>query len=572
MNSIQAMKTIISGAVALGSILLAVPGAVAVEYTETFEWTAVYDGSALPLDASSIQYADGTTGGFHGALDDPENLNAALRNGVLAIDSENRGVFAIDAGQEGRFLLNTDIGYTAEFRARLIETVNLTSDLWNINGANLQLNDGRMGTENRHTVHLGMFTHPTTGENYARVRAGALSPAVRIGREFHTYTFVTTSDGVSFYFDGYLVAELPRWAVVERPEVWLGNFQSGGNHVAHFEVDYLKVYDGGAIHPVDLGPIDAGPVALMEPRPEVSGFGRDGDDFVLDFQTVLGGEYLVESRDDLRQEAPNEPSIRVVGDGGTGTARDSMAGVDRRFYQVKRQPETIVYEQEFDWDFRYEGDVDPLASDAIQYGDGTTGEFTVFRTVAGKYRTEDGILQIEMPVGQTQGGAFEVSAAQFDRFLVDADDGYTIEYRVRVDHSLHYGAVFLEMNPWDGQHFAGVGVVTVSEDIIDEETEEVIGTRRVNVARLQSAGGNVLTDYPLGTGFNTFTLIGDRNTVTLFINGIEVASTSEILTTANRDFLRFGSTTGATNTSRSDIDYIRVYTGGAVRPVPPQVD
>lgn len=557
--------------VAAGAVtLLGLNGrADAVEYTEAFDWTAVYDASVLPLESGSIAYEDGTTGSFHGALDDPENLNAELRDGLLAIDSENRGIFAIDAGQEDRFLLNTDTGYTAEFRARLIETTNLTSDPWNPNGASLQLNDGRPGDEARHTVHLGLFTHPVTGRNYARVRAGAFSPGVEIGRDFHTYTFVATADGVSFYFDGLLVADLPRWAVVVRPEVWLGTLQSGANHVGHFEVDYLKIYDGGAVHPVDIGTVESVPFVLSEPMPDIEGVGRDGDEFVLSFNTVRGANYAVEARDELGQASPNDPVVHAEGDGGLMTFRESMAGVDRRFFQVRREEEEIEYEQEFEWDFRYEGDVDPLSPEAIQYHDGSTGEFDVFRTVEGKYLNEDGLLQIELPIGQSEGGAFEVSTAQWDRFLVEVDTGYTIEYRVRVDHSMHYGAVFLEMNPWDAQHFVGVGIVTITQDIVDDETDEVIGTRRVNVARLQSASGTVVGEYPLGKGFNTLTLIGDRNEATLFLNGVEVASTDDILSSVARDFFRFGSTTAATNTSRSDIDYIRVYAGGAVRPVAP---
>jgi hypothetical protein len=537
------------------------------EYTQPFEWTLVYDADAFPTDPSAIQYRDGTSGAF-GEVNS-QNLNAEVRDGVLSIDSVNGGRFVIPAGQGDRFLLNTDVGYTVEYRARLIKTVNNTTTALNLNAAALQLNDGRPGV--MHTVHLGLVTHPWNGLNYAQARGSSLGPAVPIGTEFHTYTFVATASSTAFYFDGYFVADLPRWqAVTGREEIWLGDI-TNTTHNGNFEVDYLKIYDGGAIHPVKLGdfefnnPIDA----LVEPRPEIVGFGHENDDFLLSFKTVLGGNYIVEKRDELTQSSPDE--TQVVGTGGVVESRDNIASASRRFYQVTREPEVISYEEEFEWSFRYEGDKDPLASDAFTYRDGSGIGANVFRTVADKYRNEDGLLMIEYPVGQAEGGTFDVPTYTWDgkNFVINPAVGYTVEYRARVDYSMHYGAAVLEINATEFNHLVQIGLVTEKVNIVDEVTGEVIGTEPRNFVRLQSDGGTPLRSYPLGTGFHTFTLVVKDDLATLFINGVEVTSTTSILKNQVRDFIRIGSSTVPGNTSRYDIDYIRIYSGGAVRPVSP---
>jgi len=541
-----------------------------IQYQEAFNWTAVYDASALPLAPTAVNYSDGTSGAFLPVLDDPENMNASLGNGVLKIDSSNRGVVGIDVNQPGRLLLNSDVGYTAEFRVRLIRSVNLTTDPLNLNGASMQLNDGRDGQQ--HTVHLGLFTHPTTGENWARVRGGTFSPSFRIGQDFHTFTFVVTATQTTVYVDGYLAATVSRWSVVHRPEVWLGTLQTNSNHTASFEVDYLKLYDGAAVHPINKGAYDFRPTMLPEPRPVLTGFSREAGDFLLSFKSVLGGNYLVEARDDLMQALPNETSASVVGTGTEVTARDSMDGVDRRFYQVRRDAEMINYESEFTWDFRYEGDIDPLASNAVQLKDGTTRGFNVFRTMANKYRNADGILSIEFPAAQPEGGAFDLPTYSWESFVLDPAVGYTVEYRVRVDHSMHYGASVLELNATNVNHHVQVAVVTETTNITDPDTGEVIGTEPRNILRLQSAAGTLARDFPLGKGFNTLTLTVTEDLATVFINGVEAISTTNLNKTIDRNFIRFGSATGPANLSRYDVDYIRIYTGGAVRPVSPLQD
>lgn len=526
----------------------------AVEYQSPFTWSVVYDASVLPGDTNALQYI-GTNGAF-GEVN-AHNLNAELRDGVLAINSVDGGRFTISANQPGLLVLDSDNGYTAEFRTRLIRTVNTITPAapMNLNASILQLNDGRPGVMS--TVHLGLFTHPGNGLNYAQIRAGAFSPAIEIGTEFQIFTFVVTSGGVSVYVNGYHLANLPPWVVVERPEVWIGDI-TGPTHIGHFEIDYLKVYDGGAVHPVDIGSYQAPPIsAWPEPRPQIVGFDQDNEDFLLSFQSMIGGKYVIESRDGVTA-TPNTPLTRVAGVGGAMTARESMTNSSQRYYRVGREPEEIVYEQSFDWDFRYEGDADPLSSDAIQYKNGTTGSFVPFRSPMGKYDTNDGVLMWEFPLSQSEGGAFDVSSADPERFVVNPTTGYTVEYRARVNRSLHYGAAILEINSGSGFHLAQIGLVTA-----------VAGGELVNYVRLQSAAGNIVTAHPVGEGYNTFTLLGEENKLTLFINGVEVTSTTNINKTLDRSFLRFGHVTSAANTSRYDVDYIRVYTGGAVRPVSP---
>ena len=94
-------------------------------------------------------------------------------------------------------------------------------------------------------------------------------------------------------------------------------------------------------------------------------------------------------------------------------------------------------------------------------------------------------------------------------------------------------------------------------------------TEDVNIARLTSDGAVQVTEYPVGTGFNTYTLVGEQDRLTLYINGVEVAVTESIHTGVARDFIWLGSATGADRTARFDVDYLRVYAGGAVHPETP---
>jgi hypothetical protein len=559
-----------AAALAAAAILPSPRTEASVQYTQPINWTLQYDASLFPTDPGAIQYSDGTTGPF-GEVNS-HNLNARVENGILTLDSVDGGRFTIPSGQGNRFLLNSDNGYTVEFRARLIRTVNTTTAPLNLNAAVLQLNDGRPGVQN--TVHMGLVTHFWNNRNYAQARGSSLGPAFEIGTDFQTFTFVVTGSSTAFYVNGYFVANLPRWqAVSGREEIWLGDI-TGTAHIGNFEVDHLKIYDGGAVHPVNLGNLDLSPplLSLKEPRPLLTGFTREGDEFLLSFKSMLGGNYLVQQRDDLVQAGPNVDSPRVVGTGAVVTARDNITGVDRRFYQVAREPEEITYEQEFVWDLRYEGDVDPLATSAFQYKDGSTAGASVFRTVADKYRNEAGILLLDYPVGQALGGTFDLVTSRWDgrNFVIDPAIGYTVEYRARVDYSMHYGAAVLEINATDINHLVQIGLVTERVNITDPETNVVIGTENRNYVRLQSSGGTPTRAHPLGSGFNTFTLTVKDDLATLFLNGVEIDSTTSIeKTVLNRDFIRFGNASAATNTSRYDVDYFRVYAGGAVRPVSP---
>ncbi len=540
--------------------------AASIEYETEFDWTLVYDADELPGNPGAIQYSDGTSDAFTELLN-PENLNMELRNGLLGIDSTAVGRLIIDAGQDSRFLLNSDSGYTAEFRARLIETRNTTDTPDELQAAALQLNDGRSGEE--HTVHLGLFTWPPeSGRNWAQLRGGARTPAIPIGDDFNIYTVTVAGGEVTLYFNGAEVATVPTWNVVERPQVWLGDLGAGG-HTGHFEVDSLRIYDGGAVAPKDAEPYEfPEPYWIQpweEPKPGIVGLAHQDDEFNLSFETLIGGSYRVESRDDPGGER-NEPPVSIIGDGGVVTATDEVAGIDRRFYQVVREVEEIVYEEEFDWDFRYEGDVDPLSEDAIQYGNGTTGPFVLGHDdVTGKYRVEDGLLMFDILLPR---GTFEVPTDQ-SRFFIDEAVGYTVEYRARARHSDHYGAANLQINSGWMTHIALLGFETLELEF-DENGETV--TREVNIVRLTSDGHTQITEYPVGQGFNTYTMIGDEDRITVFINGVEVGTTENIQTGVARNFLWMGSATGADRTSRYDVDYLRIYTGGAVRPVSPVSD
>ena len=443
------------------AFLIAVAGSGAkasIEYEEAFEWTLVYDADYLPDASEAIQYGDGTTDAFS-ELMDPENLNMEIRNGVLGIDSTAVGRLIIDAAQESRFLMNSDSGYTVEFRVRLIETRNATGTPDELQAAALQLNDGRPGEQ--HTVHFGLFTWPPeSGRNWAQLRGGSRTPAIPIENDFVVFTITVENGEVTLYIDGMEVGSVPTWNVVERPQIWLGDI-GAPDHTAHFEVDYLKIYDGGAVAPRDAEPY-AFPEPYWiqpwpEPKPGIVDFGHADDAFHLSFETIVGGSYRVESRDDLAGDR-NEPPVSLRGDGGVLTATDPVAGVDRRFYQVVREVEEITYEEAFDWDFRYEGDVDPLSEEAIQYGDGSTGPWVLGHDdVTGKYRVEDGLLMFDILLPR---GTFEVPTNQ-GRFFINEDTGYTVEYRMRVHHSDHWGAAGLHVNSGFMFHMAILSFETV---------------------------------------------------------------------------------------------------------------
>lgn len=233
-----------------------VPGLQAVTYSSEVDWSVVYDATSLPNTAGSIHYSNGTTGSF-GTAGNIANLNTQIIDGnVLSFDTKNSGWYTLATNQD-RFFINTDTGYTVEYRARLLSAyTNETSRNFNSAGL-LDMNDGRSGINKFWS--LGFGADYESGELFVHLSGGKW---IYIGSDWITYTVTVQGNTATLYMDGVSVDSVNLQGTATGEVSRWGNLR-GATIGAHFEVESLKIYDQGAIPPIpEPGHIGAG-IALI---------------------------------------------------------------------------------------------------------------------------------------------------------------------------------------------------------------------------------------------------------------------------------------------------------------------
>ncbi len=144
------------------------------------------------------------------------------------------------------FLLDSTVGYTVEFRARL----NSTDDK-GPNSANIQVTNG---TDSGSVYTFGLSDLNGNEDGYAvGLSSTSVHETVAISEGFHTFRFTVLDAVASLYVDGVLVlADFGGGGNSSTYKLRIGDFT--GTTDSDWDLDYLYVFDDGAIAPVTSEP------------------------------------------------------------------------------------------------------------------------------------------------------------------------------------------------------------------------------------------------------------------------------------------------------------------------------
>ena len=243
-----------------------------------------------------------------------------------------------------------------------------------------------------------------------------------------------------------------------------------------------------------------------------------------------------------------------------------------------------------DWNFKYEAALLPDAAGAIVYSNGTTAVFTQ----VGSFTTNtvgSGVYQMSTINNNGAGywDKYVTTSLPSNVNVMDlsSDHGYTVEWRSKVnalDDFNSTSAASLSMD--EGRQYYDKVAATVN---VDRSWQILLYKATLGTWEFTTVGGRSVLhgDPSTGTVTGWFAqLVGSHNgtapvlidntqfhtyrvtvldeTVKLFVDGKFTTETS----TGNSYIqkVRFGDPTGAIDASM-DVDYLRIYAGGAIKPV-----
>ena len=210
-------------------------------------WTWAYEANLLPDSLSSpIEYPPGTP--WASFYQEGNSLTSEYVSGgeynASTIDTNSGTTFWTPSS--GPFThLNSDRGYTLEWRAKInqIDTTGLA------NSIALGVDEGRPGVD-----RFWVLTHDKDASGQYRVRlvgdpgspnvAGNISTGV-----FNKYRVTVKNSAAALYLNDGLVGTISNLRNLSTNRVEFGDFTGAAD--ASFAMDYLRLYDGAALAPVE---------------------------------------------------------------------------------------------------------------------------------------------------------------------------------------------------------------------------------------------------------------------------------------------------------------------------------
>jgi hypothetical protein len=217
-----------------------VPPTVATPSPQSLDWTFKYDGNVLPGASGSVTYSNGTTSQFSQA----GSPNMSTDGQVLHFAQLSGGGYGlirhdttVPSGTGATMDLDSSVGYTVEFRAKLDGTLDDR-----FGGASIQLENGT----SVYTIGLGDVNGADSG--YVLDLSTTHDQVIALPDGFHTFRFTAKDTATALYVDGLLAMTGFTGANLAGSPIWrlqVGDFTGGAN--AGWDLDYLYAYDGGAV-------------------------------------------------------------------------------------------------------------------------------------------------------------------------------------------------------------------------------------------------------------------------------------------------------------------------------------
>lgn len=231
-------------ALTIGTGLLTAMGATAAR--GAVDWTASYEAGVVPQAADSISYNSGNTGSFASiagpavaaSVTDDKFLFSTIGGGSLA-------AFYTTSSANADIELNSDIGYTFEWRVRMISAsapgVN--------NAAALQVDEDRSGVDRFWNLEMYRDEADAYYVTLSNTTGESVVAPINLG-EFYTYRVTVTAGGATLYINDNPLAtgSIGSFRALATNNIRFGDLAGPEN--AEFETDYLRIFDGGAVAPV----------------------------------------------------------------------------------------------------------------------------------------------------------------------------------------------------------------------------------------------------------------------------------------------------------------------------------
>lgn len=215
---------------------------------EGLVWTLRYEGNVLPTAAGAIQFSSGATSQFGTVLGTP---TMSTDGSVLSLSTPEVGGAAVQVatmhptGVGTNLNLDPAVGYTVEFRARLNSITGVDQM---VGGASVQVANGTTGA-NLYTISLVDTDGPGVSGKVAAWSGATVNTPYSIPDGFHTYRLTVFQNIARLYIDGILHGtDLSGGNPAVTTRLRIGDLTNASG--ADWDVDYLRVYDQGAIAPL----------------------------------------------------------------------------------------------------------------------------------------------------------------------------------------------------------------------------------------------------------------------------------------------------------------------------------
>jgi len=229
-------------------------------------WSYTYDADRLPDVIGSIKDSAMTpyssffrTGGVTS-----EGVAGDIYS-ASTINSNGGAWFHRTTDPEALASLNSDTGYTVEARIK-IDSIDEDVATAGTGAFTIELDEGRAGVDR--FWELGFDV--SGGQYQVALRGGAGPEYVNIDNTaFHTYRVTVLGDTATLYIDSNPTpaAFVPNLRNLATNEIAFGDLTGVGD--SSYQIDYLSVYDGGAVavpEPASCAALSLGALAMVSRR------------------------------------------------------------------------------------------------------------------------------------------------------------------------------------------------------------------------------------------------------------------------------------------------------------------
>ncbi len=197
--------------------------------TKIKNWTFEYSGNKLPNKANMALRGKP---GF-----------CTVKDGILEINTigSDQGVYYTRYFNGKKLILNSDWGYTVEFRVKILDSDNNSGT----SAIHIDAEDGRKEVKR----FWGINFYRDKNSNFAQLQGEKFSSPIAIDDDFHVYRVVVKDETAILYIDRIKACSIKMTERINTNQLRFGDMT--GKADGKWQLDYLKVYTKNAVVPTD---------------------------------------------------------------------------------------------------------------------------------------------------------------------------------------------------------------------------------------------------------------------------------------------------------------------------------